>query len=84
MAQRNIFNRQKWKLEQRWFPEDVAKRIAYKQQLNNWNIYANSYTLTDEWKQYSWLYSEKRDLIRKNRANAKRQAKKNSALNWIL
>ncbi len=37
---RNIFSRQVYKLmEERWFPMDVAKRISYKQQLKNGNIF---------------------------------------------
>lgn len=81
---RNIFSRQVRKLQQRWFDLMTAKRIAYKTQLRNWNILPGTYQLTDEWKEYSNLFSEKRAVIRKNRANQNRLAKKQNALNWIM
>lgn len=84
MASRNIFNRQVWKLQQRGFPLDYAKRIAYKNQLANWNIEEWSYRLTEEWKEYSNLFSEKRAVIRKNRAKDNRNNRGNWMLKWLI
>lgn len=81
---RNIFNRQVRKLQQKWIPLDYAKRISYRQQLANWNIEEGSYRLTDEWKEYSNLFSEKRAVVRKNRAQANRQWKKQSAIKSMI
>lgn len=81
---RNVFNRQVRKLQQKNIPLDYAKRIAYKQQLANWNIEEGSYRLTDEWKEYSNLFSEKRAVVRKNRAQANRQWKKQSAIKSLI
>lgn len=81
---RNIFSRQVWKLTQRGFPLADAKRIAYKQQVRNWNIQPGTYQLTDQWKEYSNLFSEKRAVIRKNRARQNRLARKQNLLEWIL
>lgn len=81
---RNVFNRQVRKLQQKNIPLEVAKRIAYKQQLANWNIEEGSYRLTDEWKEYSNLFSEKRAVVRKNRAQANRQWKKQSAIKSLI
>ena len=81
---RNIFSRQVWKLQQRGFPLADAKRIAYKQQIRNGNLIPGTYQLTDEWKTYSNLFSEKRAVIRKNRARQNQLAKKQNALNWVL
>lgn len=81
---RNIFSRQVWKLQQRGFPLADAKRIAYYQQVKNWMIKPGTYQLTDEWKEYSNLFSEKRAVIRKNRARQNQLAKKQNALEWIL
>lgn len=80
---RNIFSRQVWKLTQRGFPLADAKRIAYKQQVRSWHLIPWTYQLTDEWKEYSNLFSEKRAVIRMNNAIANRKAKKNSVLVWI-
>lgn len=81
---RNIFSRQVWKLQQRWYSLADAKRIAYKQQVKNWNLIPGTYQLTDEWKEYSNLFSEKRAVIRKNRARQNQLAKKQNALQWVL
>ena len=82
---RNIFSRQVRKLvNERWLPMDVAKRIAYKQQLRNWNIQLGTYKLTDQWKEYSNLFSEKRAVIRRNRARQRRLEQKQNALQWLL
>ncbi len=80
---RNIFSRQVWKLTQRGFPLADAKRIAYFQQVRNWRLIPWTYQLTDEWKEYSNLFSEKRAVIRRNNAIANRRAKRNSVLVWI-
>lgn len=80
MTTRNVFNRQIRKLQQKWIPEDYARRIAYKQQLANWRIEEWSYRLTDEWKEYSNLYSEKRAVARANKTKQNRQWRKNSAI----
>ena len=81
---RNIFSRQVWKLQQRGFPLADAKRIAYKQQVKNGNIQLWTYQLTDQGKEYSNLFSEKRAIIRKNRARQNQLAKKQNALQWLL
>lgn len=82
---RNIFSRQVRKLvNERWLPMDYAKRLAYKQQLRAGNIQMGTYQLTDQWKEYSNLFSEKRAIIRKNRARQNQLAKKQNALNWVL
>lgn len=81
---RNIFSRQVWKLQQRGYPLADAKRIAYKQQVRNWNIKPWTYQLTEQGKEYSNLFSEKRAVIRKNRARQNQLAKKQNVLEWIL
>lgn len=81
---RNIFSRQVWKLQQRGFPLADAKRIAYRQQVTNWNIVPWTYQLTDQGKEYSNLFSEKRAVVRKDRAKQRRLQKKNNVLNWLL
>ena len=81
---RNIFSRQVRKLQQRGFDLATAKRIAYKQQVKNGNIQLGTYQLTDQWKEYSNLFSEKRAIIRRNRARQNQLAKKQNALNWVL
>lgn len=81
---RNIFSRQVRKLQQRGFPLADAKRIAYKQQVRNGNIQLGTYQLTDQWKEYSNLFSEKRAVIRKNRAKQRRLERKQNVLNWLL
>lgn len=74
-----------WKLtNERWLPLDYAKRLAYKTQLRNWNIIMWTYQLTDQWKEYSNLFSEKRAVIRKNRAKQRRLERKQNVLNWLL
>lgn len=81
---RNIFSRQVRKLQQRGFSLADAKRIAYKQQVKNGNIQLGTYQLTDQWKEYSNLFSEKRAIIRKQRARQNQLAKKQNALQWVL
>ena len=81
---RNIFSRQVRKLQQRGFDLATAKRIAYKQQVKNGSLIPWTYQLTEEWKTYSNLFSEKRAVIRKNRARQNQLAKKQNALNWVL
>lgn len=73
---RNIFSRQVWKLTQRWYPMADAKRIAYRQQVNSWHLIPGTYQLTDEWKEYSNLFSEKRAYIRKQNAIQRMKQKK--------
>lgn len=81
---RNIFSRQIRKLQQRGFPLADAKRIAYYQQVKNGHLKPGTYQLTDEWKEYSNLFSEKRAVIRRNRARQNQLAKKQNVLEWIL
>lgn len=82
---RNIFSRMVWKLvNERWLPLDYAKRLAYKTQVRNWHLIPWTYQLTEEWKNYSNLFSEKRTVIRKNRARQNQLAKKRNVLNWVL
>lgn len=81
---RHIWARQVRKLQQRGFSLADAKRIAYKQQVANGNIQLWTYQLTDQWKEYSNLFSEKRAIIRRNRAKQNQLAKKQNALQWLL
>lgn len=81
---RNIFSRQVRKLQQRWFPLQDAKRIAYKQQVKNWNLIPWTYQLSDQWKEYSNLFSEKRAVIRRNRTRQNQLAKKQNVLQWLM
>ena len=78
---RNIFSRQIWKLTQRWYPIADAKRIAYRQQVNAWHLIPWTYQLTEEGKEYSNLFSEKRAYIRKQNAIERAKAKKNTLFN---
>lgn len=80
---RNIWSRQVWKLQQRWFALEDAKRIAYRQQVNNWNIQPWTYQLTDQWREYSNLFSEKREIVRKQRAREKQLARKQNIIKPI-
>lgn len=63
----NIFNRQQWKLMQRGFSEDDARRIAYKQQKNSWNLIPWTFRLSDQWKEYSKKKPFERAVERKAR-----------------
>lgn len=73
---RNILARQIWKLQtERWYSLDDAKRIAYSQQVKNGNVKPWTFQLTDQGKQYSWLFSEKRAELRKQRAAENRKIK---------
>lgn len=81
---RNIFSRQIRKIQQRWVPLADAKRIAYYQQVKNWNLIPWTYQLTDQWKEYSNLFSEKRAIARKQKYAQTREAKKMSAIKWIV
>lgn len=78
---RNIFSRQVWKLTQRGFPMADAKRIAYRQQVNSGHLIPGTYQLTDEWKEYSNLFSEKRAYIRNQNALQNRKLKKKTLFN---
>lgn len=80
---RNIFSRQVRKLQQRGFDINTAKRIAYRQQVNNWNIQPWTYQLTDQWREYSNLFSEKREIVRKQRAREKQLARKQNIIKPI-
>lgn len=73
---RNILARQIWKLQtERWYSLEDAKRIAYSQQVKNGNVKRWTFQLTDQGKQYSRLYSEKRADLRKKKAAQNRKAK---------
>lgn len=61
----DIFQRQQWRLRQRWFSPEDARRIAYEQQKNKWNI-SDWYKLSDQWKQYGDYTSLQREIIRKS------------------
>ena len=75
---RNILARQIWKLQnERWYSLEDAKRIAYVQQVKNWNVKPWTFQLTDQGKQYSWLFSEKRAEMRKQKAAENRRVKNN-------
>lgn len=80
---RNIFSRQVRKLQQRWYPMADAKRIAYAQQVKNWNLIPGTYQLTDIGKEYSNLFSEKRAVVRKQRAKQNAIARKQKVLQGI-
>lgn len=73
-----------WKLtNERWLPLDYAKRLAYRTQVNNWNLIPWTYQLTPQWKEYSNLFSEKREIIRKQRAREKQLARKQNIIKPI-
>lgn len=75
---RNILARQIWKLQkERWYSLEDAKRIAYSQQVKNGNVKPWTFQLTDQGKQYSRLYSEKRAALRKQKAAENRKVKNN-------
>ena len=75
---RNILARQIWKLQtERWYSLEDAKRIAYSQQVKNGNVKPWTFQLTDQGKEYSWLFSEKRAELRKQRAAENRKIKNN-------
>lgn len=78
---RNIFSRQVWKLTQRGFPIADAKRIAYRQQVNAGNLIPWTYQLTEEWKEYSNLFSEKRAYLRKQKYMQNAKDKKQTLFN---
>ena len=64
---RNIFSRQQYKLiHERGFDPETARKIAYRQQVKNWNLIPWTYQLTDKGRERSNLFSEKRDYIRKH------------------
>ena len=73
---RNILARQIWKLQtERGYPLEDAKRIAYSQQVKKWNVKQWTFQLTEQGKQYSYLFSEKRADLRKRRAKENRKIK---------
>lgn len=75
---RNILARQIWKLQtERWYSLEDAKRIAYSQQVRNGNVKPWTFQLTDQGKEYSWLFSEKRAELRKQKAAENRKVKNN-------
>lgn len=75
---RNILARQIWKLQtERWYSLEDAKRIAYSQQVKNGNVKPWTFQLTDQGKEYSWLFSEKRAELRKQKAAENRKVKNN-------
>lgn len=60
----NILSRQQWRLIQRWFKPEDARRIAYQTQVRNGNVVPWTYQLTDKWKQYSELNPRVRSIMR--------------------
>ena len=78
---RNIFSRQIRKLQQRGFDLPTAKRIAYRQQVHNWHLIPWTYQLTEEWKEYSNLFSEKRAYLRKQKYMQNARDKKQTLFN---
>lgn len=67
----NILSRQQWRLIQRWFTPDQARRIAYNQQVKNGNVIQWTYTLTEKGKQYSELEPRSRARFRYAKATWK-------------
>jgi hypothetical protein len=65
----NIFSRQQFRLIQRWFKPEDARRIAYQTQVKNGNVTPWTYQLTDKGKRYSELEPRQRSIMRyaKNR-----------------
>lgn len=81
---RNILARQIWKLQtERWYSLEDAKRIAYSQQVKNWNVKPWTFQLTDQGKEYSRLFSEKRAELRKQRATKNRKIKDSMVKNMM-
>lgn len=72
---RHILSRQIWKLTQRGYSLEDAKRIAYSQQVKNGNIIPWTFQLTEQGKEYSNLFSEKREVMRREKYKANRKNK---------
>ena len=64
----NIFQRQQRKLRQRWFTDEQARKIAYFQQRDKWNLW-QWYRLSEQWQEYSSLTPLQREIIRKSQIN---------------
>lgn len=64
----NIFQRQQWKLRQRWFTDEQATKIAYFQQRDKWNLW-QWYRLSEQWQEYSNLTPLQREIVRKAKMN---------------
>lgn len=60
----NIFSRQQRHLQQRWYSEEEARKIAYVQQQRKWNLQLASFRLSEQWQQYSNMSSADRAIIR--------------------
>ena len=82
----NIMSRQVWKLTERWYDLEDAKRIAYTQQLRNGNIIPGTWQLTEQWQEYSWMHPNDRAKYRKQKyaQNRKLKRQQNKILNWAL
>ena len=80
----NIMSRQVWKLQQRWYSWEDAKRIAYSQQLKNWHIKPWTWQLTEEWQAYSWMHPNDRAEYRKQKYKQNRRLKRQALINSIV
>lgn len=82
----NIMSRQVWKLTERWYDLEDAKRIAYTQQLRKWNIIPGTWQLTEQWQEYSRMHPNDRAKLRKQQyaQNRKLKRQQNKLLNWML
>ena len=73
-------SRQVWKLTERGYSLEDAKRISYVQQLRNGNIKEGTRQLTEQRQEYSNLHPNERKRARRRKAYLNKKAKKNSAI----
>lgn len=67
----NILNMQIYNIMQKWYTEKEAKAIAYRAQKAKGNLDGDSYRLSNIWKEYSWLSSDERKIVRKAKQTGK-------------
>ena len=67
----NIFSRQQWRLKQRWYSDEEARRIAYVQQQRLGNLATASFRLSNQWEEYSNLSPEQRAILRRSKISWK-------------
>lgn len=61
----NVFSRQQWKLEQRGYTKEEARKIAYAQQKKNWNLIPWTFKLSEQWRQRSKMKPYQREIDRR-------------------
>lgn len=58
-------SRQQWRLQQRWFTEEQARIIAYKQQKSRGTLVWNSFKLNEVGQEYSKMWPMERAIVRR-------------------